>query len=160
MIKSIQYLTGTASEWTANDIVIPKGEPAILITANGRYKMKIGNGTSAFSALPFTDGESIKHLNFSKNLEVKHGTHNYASNPTSQLNIIIPKKPDDDFFATVSFKTGSNPPLVTVEGAEVYFTGDGTSADGSFIPEINTYYSIFIWYEGRYEAVVRGRPDV
>lgn len=52
MAQSITLLTGTAAEWSADDIVIPLGEVAFLLSGSTITTMKVGNGVLKFSELP------------------------------------------------------------------------------------------------------------
>jgi len=54
----MRQLIGSTEEWTANDLVIGLGEIAIERTTTA-YKMKVGNGTSVFSALPYASGGDV-----------------------------------------------------------------------------------------------------
>ena len=55
----------------------------------------------------------------------------------------------------LSFKSGIDETVFATSGASVYFTGDG-AADGNFMAEKNTAYTMFIWYDDGYQGVVRG----
>ncbi len=50
----VKNVYGTTAEWAANDIVLNKGELGIEKTAKGEHKIKVGDGTSAWSALPYS----------------------------------------------------------------------------------------------------------
>ena len=50
----VKNVYGTTDEWVANDIVLNKGELGIEKTAKGEHKIKVGDGTSAWSALPYS----------------------------------------------------------------------------------------------------------
>jgi hypothetical protein len=50
--QSVTLLTGTAAEWAADDIVIPLGEVAFLLSGSKISIMKVGNGVLKFSELP------------------------------------------------------------------------------------------------------------
>ncbi len=52
--KRMRQLIGTTAEWAVDDLVIGNGEFAIE-TAAGGTKLKMGDGTSKFSALPYLD---------------------------------------------------------------------------------------------------------
>jgi hypothetical protein len=49
-----RQLIGTTAEWAANDILIGNGELAIETLSSSDKRVKIGNGTSVFSALPYS----------------------------------------------------------------------------------------------------------
>ena len=50
----VKNVYGTSAEWAANDIVLNKGEIGIEKTVKGEHKIKVGDGTSAWSALPYS----------------------------------------------------------------------------------------------------------
>ena len=156
MIKSIRHLTGSESDWAAYDVVIPKGEIALLETASGRLRMKIGNGSQRFSQLPFTDGNCAQIHDGT--LTVEHATY-YKGGALASLTLMAPQYIDDDFYCEVSFISGADATEFDTAGAGVFsFTGDGT-AGGVFIPEENMRYTIFIWFDGALQGAVRGIPN-
>ena len=53
-----RQLIGTTAEWSANDLVIGSGEIAVEVATGGTIKMKVGNGVSVFSALPYVTGSA------------------------------------------------------------------------------------------------------
>ena len=57
----IQWKKDTSANWTANNPVLLNGEIAIVVTNSGETRFKIGDGTSAYTALPFQD-EAIRAL--------------------------------------------------------------------------------------------------
>ena len=152
MIKSLRHLRATTAEWAANDIVIPDGEIALERTDSGVTKVKIGNGESAFSALPSLLGDSY---------EAKENTVRLASGAKyrcgskNELILILPNTVDYDFYCEVSFDSPTDATELSIGGASVRLTGD-ECADGELLPEASMHYTIFIWYDGEYQGVVRG----
>ena len=57
----IQWKKDTSANWTANNPVLLNGEIAIVVTYSGETRFKIGDGTSAYTALPFQD-EAVRAL--------------------------------------------------------------------------------------------------
>ena len=57
----IQWKKDTSSNWTANNPVLLNGEIAIVVTNTGETRFKVGDGTSAYTALPFQD-EAVRAL--------------------------------------------------------------------------------------------------
>ena len=57
----IQWKKDTSANWTANNPVLLNGEIAIVVTNSGETRFKIGDGTSAYTALPFQD-EAVRAL--------------------------------------------------------------------------------------------------
>lgn len=156
MITSVQHLRGTTADWQAHDIVIPDGELALERTPNGRMVIKIGDGSCKYSELPSILGESVKtDENY---VELRHA-HRYVCGVKYSLCIKLPDDPDLSFYSEISFKTRNYITDFSVDGGKAVFSGDGT-ADGSFIPEPKTHYTIFIWYEdGTFQGVIRGVPN-
>lgn len=54
MAYSIQHLRDTTANWTKNDIVVPIGEIALEILADGTIKGKVGDGIHKFSELGYS----------------------------------------------------------------------------------------------------------
>ena len=155
MKKSIRHLRADSAEWAANDAVIPDGEIALLKTDGGRVKMRVGDGARKFSELPSLDGDVNKSGESA--ISLSHGV-SYRRGELTFLSLAIPKRHDDDFYAEISFDSGDSPTELVISGAPVTFTGDGV-ADGEFMPDANMHYTMFIWYDGRMQGVVRGAPN-
>lgn len=153
MIKSIRHLRGTESEWAQNDCVIPNAEIAILNTAGGKSKMKIGNGKDRFSELPFTDVTVVSKDAGETILEDKRL---YRLKMISEVYLILPQTPDEDFYCEISFDTGEDETVLNFNRS-VYVTGDGAK-DGVLIPTSKTHYTLAIWYDGSFQACSRGIP--
>lgn len=156
MITSVQHLRGTSADWQAHDIVIPDGELALERTPNGRTVIKIGDGCSKYSELSSIFGQTVRTDD--EYVELHHACR-YICGTKYSINIKLPDDPDDSFHAEISFRTRNNIIDFSIEGGDVVFSGDGT-ADGIFIPEPKTYYTLFIWYEDTvFHGVVRGVPN-
>lgn len=52
----------TSSNWTQNNPVLLDGEMIIVTTNAGDVRMKIGDGTSTYSQLPFTDEKMVDSM--------------------------------------------------------------------------------------------------
>lgn len=52
----------TSSNWTQNNPVLLDGEMIIVTTNAGEVRMKIGDGTSTYTELPFTDEKIIDSM--------------------------------------------------------------------------------------------------
>ena len=52
----------TSSNWTQNNPVLLDGEMIIVTTNAGDVRMKIGDGTSTYTQLPFTDEKIINSI--------------------------------------------------------------------------------------------------
>lgn len=154
MIKSIRHLRGSASDWQAYDTVIPDGEIAILKTNTGRAQIRIGNGNDKFSALPSLTGDSV--TTDERELTLLHG-NSYRLGECSSLVISFPSIFDEDYYSEFSFDSGIDATEFAINGS-VRLTGDGV-ADEEFMPEANTHYTVFIWYDGELQGIVRGLPN-
>jgi hypothetical protein len=60
-LAKIIVRNGTTAQWTSANTVLDKGEIGIedLGTGSACYRMKIGDGTTAWLSLPYHDGSSI-----------------------------------------------------------------------------------------------------
>ena len=154
MIKSIRHLRGTTNEWQANDTVIPDGEIAILKSSLGIPKIKIGNGFDKFSSLPSVTGESVR--TDKRELTLMHG-RSYRLGECASLALSVPQKVDDDYYSEVTFDSGIDATEFLMN-AKVRLTGDGV-ADEELMPRPKTHYTIFIWYDGELQGIVRGLPN-
>ena len=52
----------TSSNWTQNNPVLLDGEMIIVTTNAGDVRMKIGDGTSTYTELPFTDEKMLDSM--------------------------------------------------------------------------------------------------
>lgn len=52
----------TSSNWTQNNPVLLDGEMIIVTTNAGDVRMKIGDGTSTYTELPFTDEKMLDSI--------------------------------------------------------------------------------------------------
>ena len=52
----------TSSNWTQNNPVLLDGEMIIVTTNAGDVRIKIGDGTSTYTELPFTDEKIIDSM--------------------------------------------------------------------------------------------------
>lgn len=154
MIKSIRHLRGTAAEWAAHDAVIPDGELAIMKTNAGNTALKIGNGIDRFSALPFVTGSSVSTAD--REITLMHG-RSYRLGECKTLSIAFPAVVDDDYYSEISFDSGVDATEFLAKG-KVRLTGDGV-ADEELMPRVKTHYTIFVWYDGEFQGIVRGLPN-
>lgn len=154
MIKSIRHLRGTSSEWEAYNPVIPDGEIAILKTKAGRSKIKVGNGSDNFSSLPSLTGDSI--TTDEREITLLHG-RTYRLGECSHLSVSFPSVIDEDYYSEFSFDSGIDATEFVIN-SKVRLTGDGV-ADEDFMPAEKTHYTVFIWYDGELQGIVRGLPN-
>ena len=157
MIKSIRHLRGDPDEWYENDIVIPDGEIAICKTFAGGTVLKIGDGMLRYSELPPL-GDHVKRIYGASGVFTLENKCLYRLSNPKAIKIETPGMYDEDFSCLISFQTGASSVPFDVIG-DLYLSGDGT-AGGDFIPEPKMNYTIFIWYDGSFQGVVRGVPNV
>lgn len=154
MIKSIRHLRATDTEWKSNDIVVPDGEIAILKSSSGVSKLKVGNGIDTFSSLPTITGDSVK--TDKRDLTLLHG-RSYRLGECASLVLQVPSNIDDDYYSEVSFDSGINATEFLMN-TKVRLSGDGV-ADEELMPREKTHYTLFIWYDGELQGIVRGIPN-
>ena len=155
MIKSVRHLRADESEWSGNDIIVPDGEIAILKTRSGGTRLKVGNGEKRFSELPSITGEAVTEVG-AKSITLRHG-RSYRLGETASLQISFPDVMDDDYYSEVSFDSGIDATELEFS-KKVRLTGDGV-ADEDFLPSPKTHYTVFIWYDGELQGIVRGLPN-
>ena len=152
---AIRHLRGTEAEWAASDAVAKDGELALLYTDSGRTRIKVGNGTSPFSELPFIDGD-VKNETPDEGVaaaeplcgeDLRFGT-------CTSLSLAVPAEPDDDYYALVTFDSGEVATVFTDQSG-ICFTGDDTT-EGTFLPVENKHYTVFVWYDGAMQGLIRG----
>ena len=154
MIKSIRHLRGSEEEWEAYDTVIPDGEIAILKTRGGLSKIKIGNGSDSFSSLPSINGDSVS--TGEREIMLLHGK-SYRLGECESLSLSFPAVIDDDYYAEISFDSGIDGTEFSLQ-KKVRLSGDGV-ADEELLPSEKTHYTIFIWFDGELQGIVRGIPN-
>ncbi len=155
MIKSIRHLRADEGGWLANDIVVPDGEIAILKTRGGRVRVKIGNGVDKFSHLSSLGTDAVTE-NSPELLTLHHGK-SYRLGTVSSMTLRIPDTIDEDYYSEVSFDSGKDATELEFLG-KVRLSGDDV-ADEELMPRANTHYTVFVWYDGNVQGIVRGLPN-
>ena len=152
MAKIIQHLRGDNKSWQENDLTVRDGELAVERTAGGNVKLKVGNGVSPYSELPYVDGLVKKSdedvVILSHSLDLRLGEK-------ASLELKMPEVFDEDFFAMVTFDSGEVASEFIVEDGKFVFTG-GDVVNEVFIPQPMKHYTIMLWYDGRVEGCTRG----
>ena len=155
MANIIQHLRADREEWSQHDIIPADGEIALLKTEDGGTLVKIGDGDHRFSELDSLTGEvSNKSGEY---LILRHGEEaRYGLLPL--LYMTFPQSIREDFYASVSFDSPSGlvpTSLVYPATPKIYFSGDDVF-EGIFVPAADKHYTLFFWYDGRFQCVVRG----
>ena len=154
MIKSIRHLRGSEDDWKTYDAVIPDGEIAILKTRGGMSKIKIGNGSDTFSSLPSVTGDCVKTAE--RELILEHGK-SYRLGECTSLSVSFPSVLDDDYYTELSFDSGIDS-TEFLSSASIRFSGDDV-ADEELLPKEKMHYTVFIWFDGELQGIVRGIPN-
>lgn len=154
MSQIIQHLRANREGWALYDIIPKDGELALLQMEDGGALIKIGDGEHPFSELPSLTGEVVSRSGDA--LLLRHGEEaRYDS--LSALSLSFPAVIREDYYAAISFDSPSTAPtaLSYPEAPKIFFSGDDV-IDGIFVPDISKHYSLFFWYDGRMQGLVRG----
>lgn len=60
-LYKIQHLRGTTAQWATNNIIPAEGELAVEVCADGKRKIKIGDGVTAFASLAYFGTQATAH---------------------------------------------------------------------------------------------------
>lgn len=153
MSHRIQHLRGDEAAWAENDIVPYEGELALLRTATGQMKVRIGDGVTPFSALRSLDGDIVNTEG--GNLLLRNATEYRLGQPTL-LDLSFPPDYGEDYYSMISFDTGDDGMSFSYPDIGVLLSGDDLTNDGVFTPGANRHYTILFWYDGHMEGIVRG----
>lgn len=145
---------GTQAWWEANDNVITKGRIVFLEKADGRFQLRVGDGTTHFTDLPAigefrVDPEALPFGTLESGYDYRIGN-------AEGVEYFFPETIPDDFHALVSFNSGAEATVLYTDD-DCVFTGDDCSK-GIFTPISNKKYTVFFWYDGTKQAIVRGIP--
>lgn len=152
-----RQLIGATAEWTANDLVIGSGELALERTSSGEVKIKIGDGASKFSALPYVTGSATGvsaavSTELAKYLQLAGGTMTgdlqlqpqgagVTVLPTSAVSRQWVENNVKGAFATIPEATAVTRTDVALSPGTVGYTAlssGGTAAEGNRIVKTNT----------------------
>ena len=154
MKKSIRLMRADEASWQRSNPVIPDGEPVIGRTAAGSVRIKIGNGSDRYADLSSLLGDTVKTAATEISLS---GGKSFRLGTAPALHLNLPTAYDDDFWCEISFDSGVDATEFSVSG-EIRFSGDGV-ADEELMPIAKTHYTLFIWYDGSFQGIVRGIPN-
>lgn len=119
--------------------------------------------SSAIESIRYSLGEVDNKVSALGTLRVKHTDslriipeHNtsHRLGKRTELAITVPFEPREDFFCTITFESGATPTSLSYSEV-VSFSGDSVTG-GAFVPEANTHYTLFMWYDGKMQCIVRG----
>ena len=154
MKKSIRLMRADSSAWERINPVIADGEPVIERTAAGSVRIKIGNGKDRFASLPSLLGDTVK--TDAARIELSGGK-SFRLGTVPALHLVMPKVYDDEFSCEVSFDSGADATELEIIG-KIRLSGDDV-ADEELMPKANTHYTVFVWYDGDVQGIVRGLPN-
>ncbi len=111
---------------------------------------KIGRYDNSLSNYPETVFTSSGSLTLEK-------AKIYRMGDMRNLVITIPEDIDDEFYCEITFDSREDATDFNTVG-DIRFSGDDI-ADEMFYPKENTHYTVFLWYDGEMQGVVRGIPN-
>lgn len=154
MPNIIQHLRADRDGWAQYDIIPKDGELALLKTEDGGTLVKIGDGEHRFSELDSLTGEVSNKTD--EALVLRHG-EDARYGELALLYMSFPPIIREDYYASVSFDStsGQTPTsFIYPETPKIHFSGDDV-IDGVFVPDAAKHYSLFFWYDGRMQGLVR-----
>ena len=144
----------TENLWRAINPILRNGEIAVVQSPTGYHRLLIGNGSSAYSDL-IPIGGGVKTITGEDvSLTPRHGADLRLGTLTS-LAISLPDSYEEDYYAFFSFDSGVTPTAFSYTDGAILFTGDDVE-DGVFVPLAGKHYSLFLWYDGMMQCIVRG----
>ena len=135
----------TSANWTSNNPVLLNGEVIIVDTEAGQVRYKVGNGTSTYTQLPFTDESLITNINGKLSLSggtmtgnIDMGGHKLTGlgapvNPNDAVRQTDLKVVSDEVDGIISGTTGITlaPATTTKIGGVIVGDGIDVEADGT-----------------------------
>lgn len=135
----------TSANWTSNNPVLLNGEIIIVDTEAGQVRYKVGNGTSTYTQLPFTDESLITNINGKLSLSggtmtgnIDMGGHKLTGlgapvNPNDAVRQADLKVVSDEVDGIISGTTGITlaPATTTKIGGVIVGDGIEVEADGT-----------------------------
>ena len=154
MADVIRHLRGNSETWRNHDGIVRDGELALLMAEDGRYRVKIGDGKTRFSALPYIDGRILRQEGESCSVTLATGL-DIRAGALSVLSLSLPDPIPEDLYCVISFDSANSPTTVEYLFEGALFSGDSVN-DGVLAPEANTHYTLMLWYDGRLHCHSRG----
>ena len=135
----------TSANWTSNNPVLLNGEVIIVDTEAGQVRYKVGNGTSTYTQLPFTDESLITNINGKLSLSggtmtgnIDMGGHKLTGlgapvNPNDAVRQTDLKVVSDEVDGIIAGTTGITlaPATTTKIGGVIVGDGIDVEADGT-----------------------------
>ncbi len=145
MIRKIQHLRGSETDYQEHDLIVPDGELALLKRNDGTTAVKIGDGVRPFSALPFL-GRTVRTEEENSTVTLANETEHRLP-LSSRVEILLPETIADEFSSVLTFTSPNDGTTVIYPAGKILFIGDHTSG-GIFIPEPRYHYVLTLRYNG------------
>lgn len=118
----------TAANWGARNPVILDGEIIIVETSDGYTRMKVGDGTSTYGELPFTDENLTAEI-----LEIKTSSSEKVSGPISSTNknVAVFSGTSGKLIQDSGYTIESNVPPNAIFTDTTYTAGNGLTLVGN-----------------------------
>ncbi len=81
----------------------------------------------------------------------------YRLGTLKELVISLPEELKNEYYSELSFDSGEDATVFSTL-SKIRLSGDDV-ADEELLPKDNTHYTIFLWYDGDVQGVVRGLPN-
>jgi len=116
--------------------------------------LSVGTGTLADRLAGKADAVSITSFSDDE-LTPESGTE-YRCGTVTELELSLPASPSPAFRCTLVFDTPTGDRSAALDYPEgIRWSGDDV-ADGAFTPAAGRHYTVSLWYDGAWEAAVRG----
>lgn len=145
MIRKIQHLRGSESDYQEHDLVVPDGELALLKRDDGTTAVKIGDGVRPFSALPYL-GRTVREEQADSAVTLANETEHRLP-LSSRVEIVLPEAICNEFTSVVTFTSPNEGTTVIYPAGKILFIGDHTDG-GIFVPEPRYHYVLCLRYNG------------
>lgn len=159
MAKKILHLRGTKEDYLHYGVTVGDGELALERRDGAPTRIKIGDGKTPYSELPYY-GKTSRTVEQSPNdLATVELTHGYQINAGlhSAYELVLPEKIEEDYECSLCFYTSITSPAFTYP-SKIIFLGDSCEG-GLFRPEASTSYLLsFKQYDSSVYAAVLAAP--
>lgn len=123
---------------------------------NGDFAGYLSVGTATLSDCLAGKEDAVAVESFSDAALTPSDKTEYRCGTVSELELSLPDSPAAAFRCTLVFDTPSGSGTVSVDYPEgIRWSGDDVEY-GAFVPAKGRHYTVSIWYDGAWEAAVRG----
>lgn len=127
----ILHTAKTTSEWQSTQTVIPRGLLCVEFAAGGITRLKVGDGSSVYSTLPYTDGNVDLSGYYTKS-----ETDTAISTAITAIGTAVTIKGTADLLTSL--------PISGNKQGDLYFVGNAEDPDG---------YAEYVWVNGKWECL-------